>query len=105
MKLLEENRTVLAQIAESGSDLRGRREVDFENVFPCEESAHTFAKLSKEAGYPPEVWLTEGEEWNVTVKVSMVPTAEAITEIELFLDQLARSMSGKVDGWGFFRTV
>lgn len=42
MDLLAENRAVLAQIVSSGGDLTASRNVDFEHVFPDEQTAARF---------------------------------------------------------------
>ncbi len=104
MSLLDENRAVLAQIAEAGSDLTEPRQIDFEHVFPNEQSALAFANLGSANGYSTNVWLNEEGEWNVTANATLLPTAEEITRVEELLDQLAQSNSGKADGWGFYRT-
>ncbi|MBV7258220.1 ribonuclease E inhibitor RraB [Erythrobacter crassostreae] len=104
MTLLDENQAVLTQIAGEGSDLSKSRVVDFEHVFPNEEAASRFAPLATAAGWLSEVWQTDDGEWNVTARATLVPTAKGITEIEAHLDELARKVGGKADGWGFFRT-
>jgi hypothetical protein len=104
MSLLAENKAILAQIAEAGSDLKNPRVIDFEHIFPDEKAARQFAALAEEAGRATAIWQADDGEWNVTAKSTLVPTAKGITDIETQLDQLAKTVGGKADGWGFWRT-
>ena len=104
MSLLEDNKAVLAQIADAGSDLSASRSIDFEHVFANEGAAQEFAMVATKMGYPTEVWQADDGEWNATASNSMAPTAEGITEVEETLAKLAQTVGGKPDGWGFFRT-
>jgi len=103
MDLLEENRVVLRQIEEAGSDLSKPREIDFEHVFPTKEAAEKFEHLGRNAGFPVEVWQSDEGVWNATAKADLLPTAEEITKVEARLDDLAKSVAGIADGWGFLR--
>ena len=103
MDLLAENRAVLAQIVSSGGDLTASRNVDLEHVFPDEQTAARFVQLAHRAGYEAEVWHTEDGEWNATARARLVPTAQGITDIEIALDRIAKTVGGKADGWGFWR--
>ena len=103
MDLLAENRAVLAQIVSSGGDLTASRKVDFEHVFPDDQTAARFVQLAQSAGYEAEVWHTEDGEWNATARARLISTAQGITDIEIALDQIANTVGGKADGWGFMR--
>jgi len=40
--------------------------------------------------------------WEATISKNMVPTHEAITELEAALDKIAQLFEGEADGWGCF---
>ena len=103
MDLLAENRAVLAQIASSGGDLTASRNVDFEHVFPDKQTAARFVQLAQKAGYEAQVWRADDGEWNATARARLIPTAQDITDIEIALDRIAKTVGGKADGWGFWR--
>ena len=68
-----------------------------------EQTAARFVQLAHRAGYEAEVWHTEDGEWNATARARLVATAQGITDIEIALDQIAKTVGGKADGWGFLR--
>ena len=68
-----------------------------------EQTAARFVQLTQSAGYEVEVWHTEDGEWNATARARLIPTAQGITDIEIALDQIAKTVGGKADGWGFMR--
>ena len=44
----------------------------------------------------------EVDPWEVAVTIELVPTPEAISEIEARLEALAQSFNGESDGWGLY---
>lgn len=105
MTLLEENAEILAGMAEDGSDLGPSRPVDFSHVFPTLTLAEEFAAKCQEDGFEIDVTETDRIEdpWDVTVTVTMQPSAANVTSWEERFDVLARRYGGRTDGWGFFR--
>ena len=68
-----------------------------------EQTAARFVQLAQSTGYEAEVWRAEDGEWNATARARLIPTAQGITDIEIALDQIAKTVGGKADGWGFLR--
>jgi hypothetical protein len=102
MTLLEQNTAVLDDIAARGVDLKVVRTVDFTHVFPSEDAAKRFAVEAQALGYGMGcIERAEGANWEVVVFRSMVPTPEGVTQSEQLLDDIAQSLGGYVDGWGF----
>lgn len=104
MSLFEENAAILQKMASDGKDLTSLRSVDFCHVFPDKIAAAAFAQEANAQGFSIVVSEVERETnpWDVTASTEMMPSCEAITDIEESLDRLAQSHEGRGDGWGFF---
>ena len=104
MSLLEENAGFLKEFAQDGLDLALVRAVEFAHVFPTAEDADAFAKAAATDDADIDILEPEddGDPWEVAVTLEMLPTAEAITEIEERLDALAQEHNGESDGWGLY---
>ena len=97
----EENAEVLQRMAADGDDLTQARHIDFHHLFAREEDALAFQESARSKGYRAEHdYWNEQNEWLTTVHIRMVPTLEEIADMELALDQIARSFHGEPDGWG-----
>jgi|GEM_PF-1698995 len=99
----DENGAALSHMAEHGVDLSAAHELDFEHVFPDEPSARRFVKEARElvrdsSVHGPED--AEDDEWEVQCRVRLVPTHEAIGELEAKLERVAEACGGYSDGWG-----
>lgn len=104
MSLFEENAAVLQRFASEGKDLISPRAIDFCHIFPDKISAENFAQAADAQGFAIAMYEIDIEiyTWDVKASKEIIPTCEAITEIEESLDNLARSHNGQADGWGFF---
>jgi hypothetical protein len=102
MTVYEENEEILTAIAKGGTDLTKEQAVDFVHVFEEEAGATKFAEELVEQGFEVEIYGPEDEDdvWEVTGTRDMVPSCEAITQIEQKLEELARTLGGESDGWG-----
>ena len=99
----EDNAEVLASIAAEGNDLTQPVTVDFIHFFADEASAEAFAEAVEVAGFETSTLPAEDADdvWEVTAWRTMVPTCEAITEVEEQLEGIAQEHDGESDGWGF----
>ena len=101
MSLAEENAEVLEGIASRGADLSIPRLVDFAHLFYSEGEAIQFKEAAERAGYQVSLDDEDSDAWDVVASLTITPTVEAITRIEMELDALAQSLGGHSDGWGF----
>lgn len=101
MSVFEENREILQRFADQGTDLGAPLLVDFEHVFPDLASARAFC-----AGIPDKAEIRvehrdEDDQWDARVSMTMLPSCEEITRIEIALAERAEAFGGYADGWGF----
>lgn len=106
----DENGDVLRLMQEEGVDLSRPRTIEFEHVFPDENSARQFGEsvdqlVGSSLLYPPEdedpeEEIEDGEEWEVVCRVTMVPSHTNITGKERELAEIAVKFGGRADGWG-----
>ena len=113
------NGAVLQSMIDAGMDLNQEHEIEFCHLFPDEESAlameqrmsdmnidvdiYNNAELLEEADDEDEFGDMDdsiGEGFDVICLVTMVPTHEEITRLELELGDIARECGGEPDGWG-----
>ena len=113
------NGAVLQSMIDAGMDLTQEHEIEFCHLFPDEESAlameqrmsdmnidvdiYNNAELLEEADDEDEFGDMDdsiGEGFDVICLVTMVPTHEEITRLELELGDIARECGGEPDGWG-----
>ncbi len=66
-----------------------------------EQTAARFVQLAHRAGYEAEVWRAEGGKRNATARARLVATAQGITDIEIALDQIAKTVGGKAKAGAF----
>jgi hypothetical protein len=101
--LFEENAEVLARLAARGVDLGAARDVDFSHLFEQEAGARHFAATALDLGYASQISEPELDrpEWDVTSTIALVPTCQNITESEENLANIASTLGGVADGWGF----
>lgn len=97
----DENGDVLRRMAQLGDDLSKPRDVDYFFVFPDEKRAAEFAAdVKKELGLDAETEESEESGWDATVTKEMIPTHEAITQLEQSLVRIAKARGGRPEGWG-----
>lgn len=112
------NGVVLQSMADAGMDLTQEYEIEFCHLFPDEASAlkmnrrmtemkidvelYNNAELMEDAEEDEfgEIDESIGEGFDVICLVTMVPTHEEITRVELELGEIARECGGEADGWG-----
>ena len=103
--LLDENTALLQRLAEGGTDLQRKREIDFSVALPDKPTCEAFrAALRARGDLPPEAMFIianydEGPELILSVK--MRPTAEAITKVELTLRTEGRAFAAGEVSWEF----
>lgn len=100
----DENGDALWNVAQQGVDLTDPREVDFAVIFNDEESAAQFAEVILRSGVKVQLVTDEEDEefpFQVYLHPFMVPSYESITGFEAGIGELAESLGGQNDGWGF----
>lgn len=104
MGQLEENAGYLREFAADGLDLSVVRAVEFAHVFGNGTDAEAFAEAAAIDDVDVDVLEPEddGDPWEVAVTLELIPTAEAITELEERLEALAKEHNGESDGWGLY---
>ena len=102
--LLAENQAILDRFKAEGSDLSSARTIDFEHVFERRDQAEAFLNRTEGRGFKATLYDRDDGLWDAQASCEMIPTAEAITQVEQALGQLAADVGGKVDGWGFYRS-
>lgn len=101
MAVFEENREILQRLADQGTDLGQPLRIDFEHVFPDLRSARAFcAGIADKAEIRIER-RDEDNRWDARVSMTMLPSCEDITRVEIALAQRAGEFGGYSDGWGF----
>lgn len=106
---------VLADLAAQGVDMTQPLTIEFPVAVPNEASAKNAAAAMTKAGYDSQIEYDEGEpdfdpetddaeefgpSWAVYANVQMIPEYNEIMRIQAELDQIARPLGGKSDGWG-----
>ena len=106
---------VLADLAAQGVDMTQPLAIEFPVAVPDEPSAKNAAAAMTKAGYESQIEYDEGEpdfdpetddaeefgpSWTVYANVQMIPEYNEIMRIQAELDQIARPLGGKSDGWG-----
>ena len=106
---------VLADLAAQGVDMTQPLIIEFHVAVPDEASAKNAAAAMTKAGYVSQIEYDEGEpdfdpeaddaeefgpSWTVYANVRMIPEYNEIMRIQAELDQFARPLGGKSDGWG-----
>jgi hypothetical protein len=104
--LRAENEFVLRDMADHGDDLNKARVVEFTAIFAEKTSALTFAEQAAAMGYAVDIeesGTVASHAWDVIASREMTPTPDAITDAEVSLGEIARSLGGEMDGWGCLR--
>lgn len=105
MELLRENEEVLCSLGYNPRVALAPRRVDFSIVFPNETSRLEAVVMLEGMGFGYEL-SEEGvspDMPEVNAFKVLDPTAEAITEAELALNQYLEDFGARTDGWGFFK--
>uniref|UniRef100_UPI0035C9F916 ribonuclease E inhibitor RraB n=1 Tax=uncultured Sphingomonas sp. TaxID=158754 RepID=UPI0035C9F916 len=105
MDLLRENAGVLRSLGYSPDEQLTPCRVDFSLVFPNDEICSRSLSVLSDLGFACQM-VDDGVDSTMSELVAyqvIAPTAEAITEAELALDECLRPFGARTDGWGFFR--
>lgn len=100
----DENGNALRQMEANGINVTLPRVMDFEHCFPGEVKAKAFKDHAQDL--VPETRLYEPDpdrgcdEWQVQCRIRLIPTHQAITDIESRLAAVAYAHNGYPDGWG-----
>jgi len=112
------NGAVLQSMVDAGMDLTQEHEIEFCHLFPDEESALKMEQRMSDMNIDCDLYnnaelmedfeedefgeidesLAEG--FDCICLVTMVPSHEEITRMELELGNIARECGGEPDGWG-----
>ena len=75
--------------------------IDFAIDAPSESSANACLRALNQAGYPGDVFRSEGSaRWSVYCSITMVPNYHQLLRTFETLNQLTSPHGGKADGWG-----
>ena len=93
----------IRRLVHEGSDLAEPMSVDFFVAVPDEKAGRAVAAAAERLGYRVTV-EQDGDDptWTCYCAKTMLVTREAVTEAQRQLDEIARPLGGKADGWGTF---
>ncbi|MGE0883904.1 MAG: ribonuclease E inhibitor RraB [Blastocatellales bacterium] len=95
-----DDRTVLDQLKQAGSNLSKPHDLEFYLYFPAEESAQQAAEKLEADGFEGELRPSAANaSWLCLVRKRMVPELNEIVAIRKKLTSLAREFKGEYDGW------
>jgi len=95
-----DDKMVLEQLREAGSDLSKPHVLEFYLYFPAEQSAHQAAEKLESEGFEGELKPSVGEAtWLCLVRKRMVPELNEIVAMRRKLSSLAKEFKGEYDGW------
>jgi hypothetical protein len=93
----------LRRLIATGSDLSKEMEIDFAMDVPDQQSGHAFAKVADAIGFRADVTKNcDGDRWTCYCSRTMIPSYDAIIEVQRTLEELGRPYNAKPDGWGSF---
>lgn len=100
----DDNGDALRNMEALGDDLSKERDINFSVAFTDISSSAKFLEAAERDGLRAKQEPDSATEsmWDVTVTVYMVPSHEAITQMERRLDKIASPLGGWNDGWGCF---
>jgi hypothetical protein len=93
----------IRRLVHEGSDLAEAMSVDFFVAVPDERAGRAVAAAAEPLGYRATVEQDHIDpSWTCYCAKTMVVTHEAVTAAQRELDEIARPLGGKADGWGTF---
>jgi len=99
----DENGDILRKMQAMGDNLDAALDMNFAFAFKNEGDAQRFASAVTAPDYRAEASRYEERKmWQTEVTHFMLPTYEAISELESRLSKIARAYGGEPDGWGSF---
>ena len=91
----------LQRVEELGNNMGKPMPIDFFVAVPTAEVGGQLANLAAELGYKVTVEYDEEDDaWTCYCTKLMVPTYLDLIDCQAELDNTARRMGGKADGWG-----
>ena len=93
----------IRRLVHEGSDVGQPMSVDFFVAVPDEKSGKAVATAAEALGYRVTV-ERDGDDptWTCYCAKSMLVTHEAVVAAQRELDEIARPLGGRADGWGTF---
>jgi regulator of RNase E activity RraB len=96
----DDDRAVLQQLREAGSDLSKPHQIEFYLYFPTEEAAGKAAEKLEAEGFEGEMRRAPDlTRWMCLVYQQMVPELSKIAALKRRLGKLAQEFGGEYDGW------
>jgi regulator of RNase E activity RraB len=96
----DDDRVVLQQLREAGSDLSKPHQIEFYLYFPTEETAGKAAEKLEAEGFEGEMRRAPDlTRWMCLVYQQMVPELPKIAALKRRLGKLAQEFGGEYDGW------
>jgi len=96
----DDDRVVLQQLREAGSDLSKPHQIEFYLYFPTEEAAGKAAEKLEAEGFDGEMRRAPDlTRWMCLVYQQMVPELSKIAALKRRLAKLAQEFGGDYDGW------
>lgn len=96
----DDDKVVLQQLREAGSDLSKPHQLEFYLYFPTEEAAKKAAEKLEAEGFDGEMRRAPDlTRWMCLVYQQMVPELSKIAALKRRLAKLAQESGGEYDGW------
>ena len=93
----------LRRLVATGSDLSKEMEIDFTVDIPNREAGEAFASVVGPLGFRADVDQDDKSgRWTCYCSRTMIPSYDAIIEIQNTLENIGRPYNAKPDGWGSF---
>jgi Regulator of ribonuclease activity B len=93
----------LSRLIATGSDLTKKMEIDFAVHVRDRDTGLVFAKAVESQGFRPAVDQDEKSgRWTCYCSRTMVPSYDALVDLQDMLEELGRPYGAFPDGWGSF---
>ena len=109
------DRQLLQMLADDGIDLSRAMPIEFMIAAENEENADSIADALEAQGHDVHVYFDDGQSgdpddvtdpsWKCVCIEEMIPTYEALQEIQAALTKTAEQFGGQLEGWGTFGTA
>lgn len=100
--LQRENSELLKEMEQAGMDLSVAHDIDFFHNFTKKKDAERMQR-ELDGSEVVKFTLEENESndgWVLCVTVHLLPSTDAISQLEFELDRIAEKHNGESDGWG-----
>jgi hypothetical protein len=92
---------VIAQLRESGSNLRKPHEIEFFLYVPSQLAAERVAEKVRALEFTVKIErAATGSDWLVLAKKKMIPTESKLAELRKTFGEIVVAEQGVYDGWG-----